>query len=128
MRLNYYSLCAILQALRETSFNESRLPHLFILIDHSRNWAPYRQLYEVARGLPFLLPHIRQLKHDKEKALYEIYSFILRKPVLVQGQELDRKELVKKPSRTTWAWATIKGGFSCLSKKRFKESGAPGYA
>lgn len=80
-------------------------------------------------GLPFLPPHIRQLKHNKEKALYEIYSFILRKPALVQGKELDGKEqedLVKK--RTTWAWATIKGGFSCLSKKRVKESGAPSYA
>ena len=111
LKRNFYSLCAVLQALRETGFDESRLSHLFVLINPDRNYAKYREVYEVAPGLPFLPPHIRHLNHNAEEGLSEINFFVSYKDSKnsVQAQSLGKRELSFDGKRLSWNdWAWVK--------------------
>ena len=117
----------MLQALRGTFFDESQLPHLFVLIDSERNYSSYRQAHELAPGLPFLPPHVRQLKHNERKALCEVFSFRLRDSVQAERQEPGEKQPQREQEDDLWktcAWATIKGVISCSAARRVRGRGA----
>lgn len=111
-RRNFNSLIPTLQALRETGFNESTLPDLFPLITSDRNYSRYRKAYEEAPSVPFLPPHIRQLRHCQEKGLSQIYASLAYKhpsdfttAQISEKQEdsYDQKQL----SWCSWAWAKL---------------------
>ena len=127
LRRNFYSLCAVLQALREIGFDESKLPHLFVLIDTGQNYANYRKAYEVAPSLPFLPPHIRHLRYNATQGLSEIYSFVLYKDMKLSRQvhRLEKRELVfarKRLSRTDWAWVKKKLRIPWLAARNGSET------
>lgn len=71
-RRNFYSLIPILQALRETSFDESTLPDMFLLINSDQNYSCYKKTFEEAPSIPFLPPYIRQLRHCQGKELSQV--------------------------------------------------------
>lgn len=62
----------MLQALRGTGFDESGSPHLFMLIDPDNNFEVYRNTWKNENGLPFLSPHIEQLKAYQQLAVFEM--------------------------------------------------------
>jgi len=124
--------CASIELYRRSHFPRHEFsPHLFTLIDHDRNYSSYRQAHESIPGLPFLPPHVRQLRHSEQKALCEVFSFMLRKPARAQRQELGRKEPQRERGNISWkawTWATIKGAVSCSAARRVRERGAPRHA
>lgn len=63
----------------------------------------------------FLPPHVRQLRHSEGKALYGIFSFLLRKPAQAERQDLGHKGSRRKRGNISWKawiWATIRGAIS----------------
>ncbi len=80
-----------------------------------------------APSLPFLPPHIRQLRHDTEKAVSEIYSFVLYKDsrVSVQAQSLEQREFSFDGKQLSWsAWTRVKimQRIPCLAARRGRET------
>lgn len=122
----------MLQALRETDLDESELPHLFILIDPDRNYAVYRKTYAEKKGLPFLPPHIRQLKTYQQQAVLEMVPAGAYEKSMnsTQAQAVEQQELpldMKQPSWNTIAWFYITHHISCIAAGRKKRQigGAP---
>lgn len=115
-------MCAVLQALRETGFDECEIPHLFTLIDTDQNYTSYRKAYGGAKGLPFLPPHIRQLKTIQEQVVSEMllsggYENSIS-GAWPQSLEQPEASLGKKQlSWRTWAWVHIMDLIPCLVDK-----------
>ncbi|KAL2868427.1 uncharacterized protein BJX67DRAFT_57538 [Aspergillus lucknowensis] len=83
---NYHSLTAILSGLHRYSVSESAPvrtdsgttalalnpmlpPELLYLLEPSQNYAAYRQQYNQAPGLPFLLPHLNEYRQHGDRVL-----------------------------------------------------------
>ncbi|KAA6413106.1 MAG: hypothetical protein FRX48_02850 [Lasallia pustulata] len=77
---NFNFLFAFLQALRESGCDKSNWQDLFDLINPARNYAIYRKIKQEAPCVPFLRPHITQLKRCQEKVLSEIFTFLEYRP------------------------------------------------
>jgi len=105
-------LIPTLQALRETGFDVSTMPDLFPLITSDRNYSCYRKAYEEAPSVPFLPPHIRQLRHCQEKGISQIYSFLTYKnPGNMTTAQVSEKQEdsydQKQLSWFSWTWAKL---------------------
>ena len=119
---NFNSLFAFLQALRESSCDESNWQGLFDLINPTRNYAFYRKIKQEAPCVPFLPPHITQLKRCQEKGLSEIFVFLGYRPGnLAQAQSLQKPEDSsnrKQLSLTPWTPWTLGDLISCFPTSR----------
>ncbi|KAL4783057.1 hypothetical protein BJX76DRAFT_348923 [Aspergillus varians] len=88
---NYHSLTAILRGLHRYSVSESACvhtdngstalaldevlpPELLYLLEPSQNYAAYRQQYQQAPGIPFIIPHLNEYHRHGEPALKYLYG------------------------------------------------------
>ncbi|KAL4922239.1 hypothetical protein BDW62DRAFT_80010 [Aspergillus aurantiobrunneus] len=88
---NYHSLTAILSGLHKYSVSESTCvftdngntalalnqtlpPEFLYLLEPFQNYAAYRQQYQQAAGIPFLIPHLNEYHQNGEPALQYLYG------------------------------------------------------
>jgi hypothetical protein len=49
-------------------------PELLYLLEPAQNYAAYRQQYQQAAGIPFLLPHMNEYRQYGEPVLQDLYT------------------------------------------------------
>lgn len=49
-------------------------PELLYLLEPAQNYAAYRQQYQQAAGIPFLLPHMNEYRQYGESVLQDLYT------------------------------------------------------
>jgi hypothetical protein len=77
---NYHSASAIMHGLHTANpalFDMSQYPIMpsLVLLDSSDNYGAYRKVMRQSRGLPFLLPHIRDYMLRGQEALRDVFPF-----------------------------------------------------
>ena len=86
------------------------MPHLFILIDPKDNYASYRNAFEKATDLPFLAPHIWQLKRYEQRAVSEMYPAGGYRNLIrsIQTQSLEKRDGSSGMEQVSWGeWVRI---------------------
>lgn len=88
---NYHSFTAVLNGLQKYSITALTITNtnngtsavalnpvlpssLIFLLNPFRNYAAYRQQFQEFPGIPFLLPHLRDIQQHKEPALRQFFN------------------------------------------------------
>lgn len=88
---NYHSFTAVLNGLQKygitaltitntnsatstVSLNPVLPPNLVYLLNPLRNYAAYRRQFQEFPGIPFLFPHLREIKQHGEPALRQFFN------------------------------------------------------
>jgi hypothetical protein len=88
---NYHSFTAVLNGLQKYSITALTItntnngtstvalnpvlpPNLVYLLNPFRNYAAYRRQFQEFPGIPFLLPHLREIQQHGEPALRQFFN------------------------------------------------------